>query len=541
MGCEQTNKGRLSEAGIERLARRVGLECLWETHIGSGGSTKTLIIAGSALALDIDFANNIVKKVALSFPDSPETVTRHTEKAGNILLKDLEFKPNESPLTKMLDRFAANLERLATLDKLSVIPGLNCHEAIAGIYESLERLHKWEVERLQKQEDMSGKGDEFVERTAMCIKSGKPVMHTRDRLGMSLDYWREMRLVATKATKQEQRTWSLLVECAPMPPMVYTSLRVSEKWISTEIQKENPPAEDLFLAAEGDLVLDWLEPDNTLLPSPDPPKVDGMEGIEQAPNQKFPDAIFVAKFDPPLVVPYGLAMQIYGSTNAPVDMYQTSTFDGLMFPYGPEDKIEAGEGRTITEQCTVPIFGKDGEKSSQAHKNTLFIEKIDYGRTLTELPFSHPRQLVEMLPFLRQYAFLSILLSKSFGGPKSPLPEPKKKLEKKNKKDEFADFMKEASAPMEAPLNVDVSFSMQPVPRLQVVFPFKNRIANVVFDIKLNGVLEVVSQNIIAEIVDVDEDGMGDGNRIKVRDLGTMLEITEDLGIWVEFVRRRLD
>jgi hypothetical protein len=541
MGSEQTNKGRLSEAGIERLARRVGLECLWETHMGSGGSTKTLIIAGSALALDIDFANNIVKKVALSFPDSPETVTRHTEKAGNILLKDLEFKPNESPLTKMLDRFAANLERLATLDKLSVIPGLNCHEAIAGIYESLERLHKWEVERLKKQEDMSGKGDEFVERTAMCIKSGKPAMHTRDRLGMSLDYWREKRLVATKATNQEQRTWSLLVECAQMPPMVYTSLRVSEKWISPEIQKEDPPAEDLFLAAEGGLVLDWLEPDNTLLPSPDHPKVDGMEGIEQASNQKFPEVIFVAKFDPPLIVPYGLAMQIYGSTNAPVDMYQTSTFDGLMFPHGPEDKIEAGEGRTVTQQSTVPIFGKDGEKSSQAHKNTLFIEKIDYGRTLTELPFSHPRQLVEMLPFLRQYAFLSILLSKSFGGSKSPIPEPKKKLEKKNKKDEFADFMKGASAPMEAPLNIDVSFSIQPLPRLQVVFPFKNRTANVVFDIKLNGVVEVVSQNIIAEIVDVDGDGMDDGNRIKVRDLGTMLEITEDLGIWVEFVRRRLD
>jgi hypothetical protein len=212
-----------------------------------------------------------------------------------------------------------------------------------------------------------------------------------------------------------------------------------------------------------------------------------------------------------------------------------------MFPHGPEDKIEAGEGRTVTQQSTVPIFGKDGEKSSQAHKNTLFIEKIDYGRTLTELPFSHPRQLVEMLPFLRQYAFLSILLSKSFGGSKSPIPEPKKKLEKKNKKDEFADFMKGASAPMEAPLNIDVSFSIQPLPRLQVVFPFKNRTANVVFDIKLNGVVEVVSQNIIAEIVDVDGDGMDDGNRIKVRDLGTMLEITEDLGIWVEFVRRRLD
>jgi len=323
-----------------------------------------------------------------------------------------------------------------------------------------------------------------------------------------------------------------------MPPMVYQSVRVSEKWISPEIQKENPPAEDLFLAAEDGTLLDWLEPNNTLLPSADPPKVDGMEGIEQAPNQKFPDVIFIAKFDPPLVVPYGVAMQVHDTTNSPVDMYQTGTFDGLMFPHRPGDKIEDTEGRTINQQTTAPIFGKDGDKSSRIHRNTLFIEKIDYGRTLTELPFSHPRQLVGMLPSLRQYAFLSILLSKSFSNSKTPPPELKKKLEKKNKKDEFADFMKQL--PTEDSLKIDVLFTIQPLPRLQVVFPFKNRTANVVFDIKLNGIVEIVSQNIIAEVVDVDGDGTNESNGIKVRDLGTMLEITEDLGIWIEFVRRRL-
>jgi hypothetical protein len=166
--------------------------------MGSGGSTRTLIIAGSALALDIDFANNVVKKVSLSFPESPEIVTRHTDKAGAILLRDLEFRPTESPLTKMLDRFAANLERLAQLDKLSVIPALNCHEAIAGIYESLEKLHLWEVERLKDVGEMVEKDGDEMERTAMCTKSGKPLMHTRDRLGLSLDYWQEKRRVGGK-------------------------------------------------------------------------------------------------------------------------------------------------------------------------------------------------------------------------------------------------------------------------------------------------------------------------------------------------------
>ena len=393
---------------------------------------------------------------------------------------------------------------------------------------------------------MSGKGEELVERTAMCLKSGKPVMHTRDRLGMSLDYWQEKRRVTPKGKKgDEQKTWSLLVECAPMPPMVYPPLRVSEKWISPEIQKENPPAEDLF-AAEGGLVLDWLEPENTLLPNTEAPKADAMEGIDQPSNQKFPDVIFVAKFDPPLIVPYGVAMQICSSTNAPLDMYQQSTFDGLMFPPNPEDKIDAGEGRTIKQQTTVPIFSKDGEKSTRIHKNTLFIEKIDYGRTLTELPFSHPRQLVEMLPALRQYTFLSNLLSKSFSSSKTTSESTPNatKLEKKNKKDEFASFMSQSSSSPSPPLRdlkIDISFTTQPLPRLQVVFPFKNRTANVIFDIKLNGVVEVVSQNVIQEIVNVDVDGMDveKVDSVKAQDLGTMLEITEDLGIWVEFVRRR--
>jgi hypothetical protein len=510
--------------------------------MGSGGSTRTLIIGGSALALDIDFSNNIVKKVSLSFPDSSEMVTRHTEKAGNILLRDLEFQPNESPLTKMLDQFAANLERLAALDKLSVIPGLNCHEAIAGIYESLERLHIWEVERLKEQEDMAGKGEEYAERTAMCMKSGKPVMHTRDRLGLSLDYWQEKRRIATKGKKTEElKTWSLLVECARMPPTGYPPLRVSEKWISPEIQKENPPTEELFLTGEGGVVLDWVEPDNTLLPSTDPPK-DAMEGINQPSNQKFPEVIFVAKFDPPLTVPYGLAAQIHNSTNTPLDVFQTTTFDGLMFPHGPEDKLEATEGRTVKQQATVPIFSKGGEKTTQVHQNTLFIEKIDFGRTLTELPFTHPRQLVEMLPSLRQYAFLSTIFSKSFLGSKPSQKDTKDKpnehkFEKKNKKDEFASFMNQTSTTDET-LKIDISFTIQPLPRLQVVFPFKDRTANVIFDIKVNGVVEVVSQNVIPEVVGGDEDGDG-GKDLKARDLGTMLEITEDLGIWVEFVRRR--
>jgi hypothetical protein len=507
--------------------------------MGSGGVTKTLIIAGSALALDIDFANNVVQKVALSFPESPEIVTRHTEKAGDILLRDLKMKEGESPLTKMLDRFAGNLERLARADQLSVIPGLNCHEAIAGIYESLRRLHTWEVERLKESEEYSRMDEHHLEKVALCTRSGRPVMHTRDRIGLSLDYWQEKRRITTKGSKKvEPKTWSLLVECAPLSALVYTPLRISENWISADIQKADPPAEEIFLAAENGPVLDWLDPENTMLPSTEPPQTDAMEDVEQHAGQKFPEVMFVAKFDPTVIVPYGLAAQIYNSTSAPIDMYQTTTFDELMFPHGPAEKVEPSDARSIEQEVDIPIFGENGERTTRIHKNNLFIEKIDYGRTLTELPFSHPRQLVEMLPALRQYTFLSTVLSNSFGAGAKPVKKEETDAPKKSKRDDFADFMAQASTAKKT-LEIDVSLITQPVPRLQVVFPFKRRTANVTFDIKLNGVVEVVSQNIIPG-VDTMGEGKGKEKSLSVQDLGKMLEVTEDLGIWAEFVIRRL-
>ena len=497
--------------------------------MGSAGNTRTLIIAGSVMALDIDFSDDMVKKVSLSFPESAEIVTRHTQQAGDILLRDLQFAPKESPLTKMLDRFAANLERLATLDKLSVIPGLNCHEAIAGIYESLERLHKWEAARLKEQDDMAGKDDEYVERTAMCTKSGKPVMHTRDRLGLSIDYWQgKRRLTSASSRKGKPNTWSLLVECSTLPDYGYRPLRVSEKWISSEILKADPEAEELMLAAVGGPVLDWLEPESTMLPASEPSNPDAMEGLDRQSDGKFPEVMFVAKFDPPIVVPYGVAVQVHTSTSAHLDIYQMSTFDGLLFPQGPDSKAEAGEARMIKQQKAVPIYTKEGDKSTRIHNNTLFVDKVDYGQTLSELPFSHPRQLVEMLPQLRQYAFLATVLKNSFRAEKA-VPEEEKKSPRATRKEKFADFMAKAPAVDPAALTVDVSLVTQP-PSLKLVFPFKDRTANVKFDIKPNGAVEVKEQNVL------DEDAMDEGKALTVSDLGRILEVTEDLGIWAEYV-----
>ncbi|KAK0102485.1 hypothetical protein ONS95_006101 [Cadophora gregata] len=524
MDILKVSKGRLSGEGVERLGLRLGFECMWDST--PPGAPRLLIIAGKALALDITFDRNVVQKVALSFPESPEIVTRHSNKAEDILLRDVQCQTHESPLTKKLDRFAANLEILATLDKLSVIPGLNCHEAIAGIFESVERLHLWEVERLKETQEMAEKDDAYVIKTAMCTKSGKPIMHTRDRLGMSLDYWQEKRKLSSN---KEEKTWSLLVDCAPLPGLNFTPIRVSEHWISADIQKANATVEDMLLEPDNGPVLDWLDPDNTMLPSADAPKPDAIDGVEGTTDQKFPEVMFVAKFDPPLVVPYMLATQIYDSTSAPIDHYATTTFDELMFPRKPEDEVHT-DGRRITRESKVTVYSKDGEKSTVVHRSDLWIDKIDYGRTLTELPFSHPRQLVQMLPALRQYAFLSTLLSKSFGSKSQPPSKPPQKTEIHSKRAQFADFMSGISINVKT---MDVSLTTQPHLRLRTNFPFKKVTVEVTFEINLNGAVEVVYESLLREAGDR-------GKGMTAKDLARMLEVAEDLGIWLEFVKRRL-
>ncbi|RKF58229.1 hypothetical protein OnM2_069030 [Erysiphe neolycopersici] len=514
--------GRVSELGIERLAKSVGLECLWEPKIVGENGTGTLIIAGSTLALEIDLDNNIVKSVSLTFPDNPESVVRHIERANGILLRDLILQKNESPLTKKLDRFSKNLKSLATLDKISTLPSVNCHEAIAGIYESLDRLFKWESQRLKPEEGMK------IEKKVMCVKSGKPIMHARDKLGLSLDYWQDMWRIETKT---EGLTWSILIECDTITPIVYTPLRVSKNWISAEVEKKPLSNEEMIMASENYPILDWLEPENTLLPATESGSIaeDG-----QSSNQKLPEVMFIAKFDPPLVVPGSLAAQIYDSVQAALDIYQATTYDGLIFPPKQTEKI-CVDSRSIFREVSVPIFSKTGVKTTRVHKVGLHFEKIDYGRTLSIIPFSHPKQLVHMLPALRQYALMTRLLLNPYDSLSQPPTV--QKSSQHSKRDEFELFMSQELASEETSTKIDIIVYTHPFPRLRVLFPFKKRIADVHFEIKLNGNVEVIAQNILPEV----SPEKSTDKIFTVADLGRMLEMTENLSIWIEYVKMRFE
>ncbi|KAI0394675.1 mediator of RNA polymerase II transcription subunit 1-domain-containing protein [Xylariaceae sp. FL0594] len=519
--------GLVSNDGLERVARQLGLEFIWESDPSGLHTDKVLIIAGETMGVEVDITNHIVSRASLTFNEPSPSLDRHVEKASAILLKNLALGPGESQLTKKVASFKANLARLATLDKLSVTPGLNCHEAIAGMWDSLERLHRWDVERLREDADNAAKSEENLRLLALCQRHGCPLMHARGRIGLTLDYWKQYRAyrsTTVEAEDEDGKTWSILIDCAPSGGMVCNPVRVSDQWIAPGITKENP-TDGEALSSTGP-VLDWLEPPNTLLPSGDEPKVEGgSEAAMSHPGFKSPGVIFMATFDPPLVVTHGVALEISKmfATDQPL---ASSTFDALLFPIPPSANYDPSDPRELSYTQIVPTFPNPASGQSDAimkyHQNTLLVDKPVYGQVLRQVPFTHPKELVAILPTLRQYAFLSTLLDTGF--------KPREDLSS----------IREANEPSAEKLKVDIVLSAHPVPRLQLVFPFRDMTAMIHLEIQLNGKVHIISDNIFSETGSATRDN-GKGKLLSRKQMAEKLELCENLGHWIEFIHLHLD
>ncbi|KAL7799061.1 mediator of RNA polymerase II transcription subunit 1 domain-containing protein [Trichoderma ceciliae] len=578
-------KGFVSEAGLERLAQRLGLELLSEEHTAlDGRKTKTLAIAGSAIAVDIVLDNNIVQNVSLAYHGSAASVSKHMEAASQILLTDLKLGPHQSPLTKTLDKFASNFGHIANLDKLSVIPGLDCHEALAGIFSSLERLHQWDVLNLRKEPEMEGKSEQYLSLAALCTRHGYPVMHARNRVGLALQYWKELRFVPPSGDEMasfsdsEEKVWSLLLACAPIEALGLSPVRVSEDWISKDVVKLDHEQQDLALDPTNLSILDWQEPDNVSLPSSDENKNNSMEAL-QLDLSTVPQVTFTVTFDPPVILPQNDCIRLYSYVTAtPPNPSPSSdfgqrpppppTFDDLFFPILAGSRQDPSESRTITRLRDVRVFDQHGKSFIRSHHNTLFIYKPIYSQEVTGMSFSHPRQLIDMLPLLRQFAFLSTLLNSSFGSKtKEDLSKPSRASSApaatKTVKDELAAFMASSDdegqevgeeegqrVKQEAErktkgnsgeggtgkdMDMDVILWVHPSPYLQIVFPVKESTIDITLRILEGGVVEIVNENVVEQ-----QEAKGKAKSLNRQDLGKALERLEDLCKWAEWIRTRL-
>jgi hypothetical protein len=577
----------VSEDGLLALCKRLGVA----VEKNSDEAHSWMLLIGDEAVCDITFKNDEIAVVNLQTGLDNDREDLHFGTTGSeILVRSLKPLPGQSKINVTLERFAGNLEKLLTLDKLSAPSngGVSCYNAIAGVYTSLRKLFEHEKKMaLAVLEANTPHRSHKAEREVLCKKSGRPRLNGGSCLGLSLEYWMDRRyLVSTKKPVQSEkgkekmdidsdqidsypedhdteknRMYSLTIECESSPSTLYNPIRISNEWISDKIEKPtdvtdaNVTIDNILLDKPS---IDWQDPKPTYLESS--ASTDETMDLSSAPG-RLPNIRFVAKFNPPLVVPLAVHMQLYQNVGIEprAEDFRPTTFVGLALRPGELDPGMMGTPESTHEiRSTRSVLSPSasGTQIDVKRDMCLYLPKIEYSRTLDSLPFSHPKQLIQILPILRQYAFTTTLLRDAFY--KAP--------EKLNVSNPLSPPLTPASEVDENAVRFDVSLTYTPpAPRLTFIVPhpcsqsasstsisdlLSNLLSDatpsthaplsITLDIHPNADLVVHEQNIVEGVgqeVDMEKAEEVHG---KVKRLSKALDICGDLGVWGEWVRREV-
>ncbi|KAJ5168131.1 Mediator complex subunit Med1 [Penicillium canariense] len=407
----------VSREGIERLSQLEGFESIWQDN--------DINIAGNFVDLEIEFyaGHDVVKNVSLRYATPEYTEGERREEATAVLKRNLvqPLEDVEHGKWRSLQGFHENLHWLAKLDKLS--QEVNCFEALENLEENLKRI--W------AEEGKDGKyGGDYEHLCAGVI--GRPSMHKGSRIGLGLEYWVEQAKVldakqqknspdamaidppqdqTAKGVDEQLKIWTVMLECEEG----YPSLRISKEWVGSEVFA---PGQNSVSAASGGPTesVNWLDPHQTMRLShgnhPDPMALDSSMLESSPPNRRF-----VAKLDPPLDLPILAASEIYRHLGMQLPQeFKMVTYDGLLVSDGLPLVSTPQPGRR-KRRMSAQAFDSMGTPYTNQHSYTFQAFESVAGRTIRDLPFSHPRQLADILPVFRQYALLASLIRNIFNQP----------------------------------------------------------------------------------------------------------------------------
>ena len=345
-----TRWGFVCPDNVDRAAQRVGadhLDCLWDPPERHGAEPRTLSVAGSEFLVDVEWRGDAVTGAKLEFAQ-PSGDSAKDDEGSRILLNDLTGgEEREQPGYVPMDKFVANLQRLARTDQLGK-DKVSCFKALDGIYVSLKKLWDYEV----KQDGDGTKGR--TERSVLCAKSGRPSKHPTEALCPRLDYWLDRRnlvpetanLDSTETKGSQVRRWALQLGCEAFDASQYPPIRNSTAWIADEVGG-TVPSDDAY-NLEPTTFINWLEPEPSFIPqSADNPDVMNL-GIA-APL--LPNVRFVAELKPPVNVPLNTAYQIFSLVGHPLpqeDATEATTLVSLLFPNETSTTEPPSRGKRVT-------------------------------------------------------------------------------------------------------------------------------------------------------------------------------------------------
>lgn len=386
----------VSREGIERLSRLEGFESIWQDN--------DINIAGNFVDLEIEFyaSHDVVKDVSLRYATPEFTEGERRDEASAVLKRNLvqPLEDVDHGRWRSLQGFHENLHWLAKLDKLS--QEVNCFEALEGLEENLKRV--W------SEEGKGGRyGGDYEHLCAGVV--GRPSMHKGTRIGLGLEYFVEQAKVLDAKQKkispdamaidqsqhqnesdEQQKIWTVMIECEEG----YPSLRISKEWLGTEVLTTGQNG-DSALGVGPTETVNWLDPPQTMRLShgnhPDPMALDSSMLESTPPNRRF-----VAKLDPPLEVPIFAASEIYRHLGMQLPQeFKMVTYDNLLTSEGSQLDSTPQPGRK-KRRMSVQTFDSTGTACTNYHNYTFQAFESVAGRTIRELPFSHPRQIADILP-----------------------------------------------------------------------------------------------------------------------------------------------
>ena len=587
----KTKPGRVGEEGIIGLCKKEGLDV--EREELPGGVVMLALVIGSEVMCDVFVKNGEIESVKLETAIDRERPGFNFGPTGSkILLESLRPINGMSKINLTLERFSHNLDKLLRMDKLSAPEngGVSCYQAIFGVYTSLKKLYEHEKKMALAVHDANTPyAIQKAEREVLCKKSGRPRINAGTCLGLSLEYWMDRRHIIAKPAEKtpvsakgkermdidsvsddtsedtdpsSNKIYALTIECESSLSSMYSPIRISESWVSDAIEKAPDAASaDIDNILSNTPTIDWLDPPDTYLPSAAPGGDHDAMNLDAAPG-RLPNIRFVARFNPPLVVPLSVFVNIQQSLglDVPQDIRAT-TFVGLALrPREPDPGLTGMAGdstQEIRSTKTVLIPTASGEEQ-RTHANSLYVPKTEFSRTIEAIPFQHPKQLVEILPTLRQYAFMSSLLQHTFHEP-SPAPTPTQ-----GEKNSHITPPATPENPSEPPLQLDTTlYYSPPAPRLTLHLPHPSSIPSVPstasptdflasllsntlgnnpplkvsVDVLPNAELVVSDQNIV-DVPPPTGLGLEVQEDERVKRVGRALDICGDLGIWGEWLRR---
>ncbi|TGZ82738.1 hypothetical protein EX30DRAFT_339027 [Ascodesmis nigricans] len=474
----------------------MGLESYKETG-DKGGITVS--VAAKIFLLDIEFAGSQVVRVAINFENTPGPSVDLAPLAAAIFQETLnptKRKPSYSKpiLPPSLAEFSENLQRLALTDKLSKT-GLNCFTAITTIYESLRKIYNHEKESLGHP-------------TALCFGSGYPQMHARRKIGLSIDYWRSRRTIPVGEDNPDVKRWRVVVEVQEIPPELsggVEPVRLPNQWVSDEIHK---PKEDNLFGDVEELAIDWLEPPHEEFP----------DTTGDTSHPRTPPARFSARLDPPLTLPLYDEVDPTLTASFPNHITNPGPLVSLLFP-----NLEVNQ---YTNR-RVHIPGGLGEIT---HAYRLYSDlKPVYSRTVSEVPFSHPKDLIAAFKVLRQYALLETLLASCFS---------REQVQEDTNHGDGGDLEKEVmdleaflaeDCVVSVPLRVDIALLPERAFGIDVAFPLDGDPVHLNIIVERNGELKVM----------IPEGGLtGVAAGLDVRAFEKGLRASEDIPLMIEWFRR---